>query len=373
MRILATGDHHFKEGPRFEECCRIHDWIADLVRREKPDLVLSGGDVYDQASTPTERLAAAKFFQTVANVAPVVIARGNHDRPRDLQILAELHAKYIIDVVEQTDVIPIAGALVAVCAWPSRSSNMDEEGSRNDLRAVLRGFRQAFEQYGIGTERWSRILLGHFQIDGSETGTGQPLVGGGLGVSLADLALAGADVVIAGHVHKAQGWLQDHTPILYTGSPFRTDYGEREGKSVLSIEIGDDGSVRWSRITTPARPMILLSGAYVPEQLGVAVDLEPGASIDQADIRLRYTVALEHADAARAHAETLRHNWLVDGAASVKIEREIVASTRTRSPEVAAAKTLKEKIRAHWEAKGDVPEAIRAERLLGRVDQLEGP
>lgn len=366
MRIVALGDSHFEEGPRFEECVRVHSWVADYIRREKPDAVLHGGDVYDKASTPLERLAAADFFRSVADVCSLTVAKGNHDRPRDLQLLASLQSRYSITVVEGADVVRAEGAAIAICAWPTRSSDLDEDGSRQALRNVLRGLGDELAPF-----TGPRVLLGHFLIDGSLTGAGQPLVGGGLGVSLADLALARAHVVLASHVHRAQEFDCNGVPVIYAGSSHRTDYGEAETKSIVSLEVSEDGYVTWERIPTPARPMLLVDGHYDPTELGIAVDLPPDTSVAQADMRLRYAVALEHRDYARKHAEELRSIWLAGGAASVKIESEITASTRARSIEVSKARTLAAKVQAHWIAKNDVPEPSRAARLLGRIEAME--
>ena len=59
MRLLASGDHHFREHSRFAEAIRVHSWMVDVARERKPDVFLSGGDVYESASTPLEREAVA--------------------------------------------------------------------------------------------------------------------------------------------------------------------------------------------------------------------------------------------------------------------------------------------------------------------------
>ena len=90
--IAFIADSHFDSSPggRFEECCRLHDWIASDLAERRPNLILHGGDLYERRSTAVERTAAAAWLQRCAEVAPVVIVRGNHDQPGDIELLARL-------------------------------------------------------------------------------------------------------------------------------------------------------------------------------------------------------------------------------------------------------------------------------------------
>lgn len=373
--VMASGDDHIEEGARFEECCRVHEETVEKVRQRQPDLFLDGGDIFDKASTPNERLFAAKYCKGITEVCPLIITKGNHDKWRELLLLTKLQTRFPIHVVEDARVIIEAGIAVGCVAWPAMASELDEEGSREALRNVLRGL-------GSDLRLWAgpRILLGHLQVDRAETGAGQPLIGRGFSVPLGDLALAGADVVVLSHIHKAQHWRLDTGRLgavdaIYCGSQHRTDWGESENKSVLSISMNvSKAHLSWMREPTSARPMLHVEGAYVPDLDTIVVppaDFPGSEKVQDADVRLRYSVPSEFRDRARGIAETLRAHWLDCGAASVKVEAETVTSTRSRAPQVAAAKTLHEKVEALWESRGDRPEAPRDARILGRLGQLE--
>lgn len=367
---MASGDDHFEEGSRFEECVRVHNETVEKVSERRPDFFLDPGDLYEKASTPTERLAVASYGKGIADECPLIVARGNHDRMRELLLLQKLQTRHPIRVIETTDAIAVAGALVAVVAWPSMASDLDEEGSREALRNVLRGL-------GAHLRSWPgpRILMGHLQVDQAVTGAGQPLIGRGLSVSLADLDLACADLVVLSHIHRAQHWTTGHGDVVYCGSQHRVDYGELEEKSILSfrIEVTEmRRHVTWERLPTSARPMLHVSGAWLPEELGLAVDLAPDADVSRADIRLRYTVPSDRREPARAEADALKADWLKRGAASVKVEPETDVTTRARAPEVSLARTLTEKVEAYWRATNNVPDPPRAARLKRCIAQLEG-
>lgn len=87
MRLLHTSDWHL--GRRFgpvslardhEDFC---DWFVDVVRDEKPDLVVIAGDIYDRAIAPTQSIEL--FRETIGRIldcgARVAAITGNHDGP----------------------------------------------------------------------------------------------------------------------------------------------------------------------------------------------------------------------------------------------------------------------------------------------------
>jgi DNA repair exonuclease SbcCD nuclease subunit len=377
MKVLALGDSHFFEaGSRFEECVRVHDWIADLVHERKPDLVCHTGDIYERASTPRERLAVSAFFRRVAEVCPVLIVRGNHDALHDVELLGRIEAEHNIRVVETAEVIPPwefepfdSDLWIGCVAWPSNASALDENSAREHLASVLRG--QGEQMRGAK----KRLLIGHFMVDGCVTSLGQPMIGGALNVPLSDFSLAGAQAVVCGHIHKPQDWVHDGVPILYTGSPYRTAFGETEEKSVVLLEWDAENRVTWERIATPARAMHLATARYEDTVLGHVFRMEGtwpvSPDIAGADIRLRYECTAERKDEARKEANAIRDIWLAGGAHSVKIEAVVTTTVRARAPEVAQAKSLPDKLDAMWESTGEIPSTERRGRLLGKLSQLE--
>ncbi len=376
MRLLASADHHFNERSRFDECVRVHEWMVELARREKPDLFLSGGDVYERGSTPTEREAVAEWLTAMAEVCPVLISKGNHDRARDVELMRRLRTKHPIVVEERSGVHLVAGAAVAAIAWPepaflaARADSAEQASA--DMRVALSNVL-----LGLGVQLADhdgpRILLGHLMVDGSVTSTGQPLLGQPINVGLTDLALARAHLGIVGHIHKAQVFEVGEAPHWYPGSPFRTTFGQSEDKLVLLAEFDGQRLASVQTIQTPATPMF-----HVDDEWGM-VDGEPGwlagahglpRDCSGSEIRFRYRVAAEHREAARAAAEQWRRQWLDDGALVVRLEDQVIVETRARMPEVVKAVTPTEKLEAYWRAKGFEP-GERRELLLEKFASLE--
>jgi DNA repair exonuclease SbcCD nuclease subunit len=376
-KVIASADHHFDpHSVRWGECVRVHEWIARLVETEQPDLFVSGGDIYEKASTPEGRTVVADWLARIAEVCPVLIARGNHDRHRDLAILGRLRTKHPVVIEEAAGVHVLGGIAVAAMAWPMKASLMAMLGRDVDLRSADDAARTAIQDVlrGLGAgldahDGLPRLGVGHWMIDGSMTSGGQPLWGQDLRVGLEDLALMRAPLVVAGHIHKPQEWTFGDVEVVYPGSPFRTAYGETECKGVLYAEWHADN---WtcSRIATPAQQMVLVEATWTAEGfVGAYVD---EAEREGADVRFRYHVAPEQREAAKAAASEWRDELLGMGVAVVKVEEIVRQSTTARSTTVAEAKTTADKLGALWTLRGEDMAEGRRSRVLGRLGQIEG-
>jgi DNA repair exonuclease SbcCD nuclease subunit len=370
MLMMATGDHHFDEHRRFDECIRVHGWIAQQVRKERPAVFLSGGDIYERASTPLERMRVSDFLSEVAETCPVLITKGNHDRSLDCALLGRLHTKHQITVVETCGVVELGGIRIAAVAYPNRASIAAMIGRPLPAEALDDVAREALRNVLLGLARdIPDVLLGHFMINGSVTSVGQPLIGAELNVGLADLALARAKITVASHIHCPQEWDFDGAPIVYCGSPYRTTFGETEPKSILVADICK-GGVEWSRLVTPATRMLLGEDEWFPG-CNWSLNGLGGDGVAGAEVRFRYTVDADQREAAKADAETQRRVLLELGAVSVKIEEVVRATTRARAPEIATAVSLEDKLRVLWRAKGIDVGNHREARLMGRLAELE--
>jgi DNA repair exonuclease SbcCD nuclease subunit len=377
MRILSSGDHHFDEhSHRFNECVRIHAWMVDTAREEGVDLFLSPGDIYESASTPTEREAVSEFVTRMAEVCPVVVAKGNHDRHRDCAILRRLRTKHPVIVEEAANVHHIAGAAIGAMAWPELAylaarlgdTEQTDAAARDALQACLRWIGSQLEAFD-----GPRVLLGHFMVDGSVVSTGQPLQGMPINLGLTDLALARAALGVMGHIHKAQSFDVFGAPHFYTGSSFRTDFGQIEKKTVLLAEFDGARLVSTREIETPATPMVHLEARWVNGKFEGVDGSEyriADAECEGTEVRFRYHVRVDEREPARASAKAFAAELRDLGAALVKDEEIVIAERRARAPEVARAAGLEGKLSAHWPSVGFDP-GDRRDSLLAKARRLE--
>lgn len=382
MRFMSTGDDHIKEGARWLECIRIHDWIAGEVEKEKPDAFMDGGDIYDALSTPTEREYASGWLQRIAEVCPVIITKGNHDRELDCAILGKLRAKHKITVEEACGVHMVGGIAVAAVAWPSLgnlaammgrpvNSTVLDDVARAELSKVFLGLGSALDLMDA-----PKLLLGHFMVDGSMTSLGQPLIGAQLNISLTELSLARAQMVLMSHIHKPQEWTFNDAPIAYMGSPYATAFGETETKSIILGDVTQAG-ISWTRRPTPRTPMVLVEAGWDPEWPGWVWSNEDDRHILElggaggAEIRFRYHVRADLREQVKLEAAAVKARWLEGGAVSVKVEEVVIPQVRSRTPEIATASSLAEKSRLVWKAKGIDVSPERDARLMTKLSALQ--
>lgn len=372
MALLAViADSHFDETSRFDECVRLHDWIADDLAERGVDLVLHCGDVLERRSTVRERAAIAAWLRKVGKCAPIVIVRGNHDPVGDLAIFAKLRTQNPIVVEEAAAVHAMKGVAVACLAWPRKAELLARHPGLDPadaMRAVLGGLgAEAVDSNGAALPV---VLLAHAMVRGSVTSTGQPLVGADLEIGLEDFALVKADAYALGHIHKGQAWDIAGAPCFYPGSPRRTAFGEVESKGYTLLTVGARGEpVHVEHVEVPATRMVHVEATWTA--FGFTGGDRCAAEQEGAEVRLRYRVDADRRDAARADAEAWAAELRQLGAASVKIEEVVIATTRTRTPAIAAARTLPEKLTAHWEAKGVALADERRARVLEKVVGLE--
>lgn len=380
IRFAFTGDTHAVASDRWEEHCRIMTWLASDMRARKVNLVAHCGDVYHARSTLIERSFIADWTREVADFAPLAIVAGNHDHVGvgdeigDVAMLGRLSTVHPVYAAERPAAFAIAGCSVGMVPWPRKANLLAALGkpvaheqsnaiAAECLRDVYRGMGAL-----MARNPGPRLLLTHAMIDGARTDHDQPIVGADMAVSVADLALARATFTACSHVHAAQEWTFDGAPFVYAGSPRSCNFGEPGAKSYVIAEFEDDGRfISWERVPTPSTPLLLLESTFADGLLPV----DPSVDVRGAEIRLRYTVDADAREGARRAAEALRDAWTAQGAVSVKVEPIVRSILRARAPEVARARTMRDKVEAFWTATSRTVEEPRRARLLGRLAQIE--
>lgn len=377
-RVAIIADSHWDECSRWDECCRLHEWIENDIAERGIDMVIHTGDVFERKNSPKERNKVAEWLCDVARTAPILIVRGNHDAIGDLAIYSQLEAKNPIEVVETYGVRYRNGINVAALAWPRKAHVLagtdagheaSEQMAAEALRNVLRGMGAELAQ-----RQGPKILAAHAMVSGSVTSHGQPLVGCDFELGIGDLALAGADFVALGHIHKGQEWSYGGVPIVYPGSPRRTAYGEVEEKGYVVATFDADNACTWERVPVPATKMVLIEATWDADTsalVTIGETLPERDMVRGAEVRLRYRTPSDARDVARRMAFAQRDAMIGSGAVSVKVEEEVIATTRARVPEIAKAATTRGKLEAMWRARDAAPEPARAERIFAKLAQIE--
>ncbi len=268
MRILHTSDWHIGKRlagkERLEEQRAVLDEIAEICARERVELVLVAGDVFDTFLPSAE--AEDLFYRAVRRITAeercLLAISGNHDDPVRLSAATALSEElgiYIYGSVDRSPK-PFAGKYVrAVEAGPAHIIFENNAGERvfvhvlpypNEARLKEdknpdEGFLDKMRRWIAAGERENQaglpsVFLSHIFVAGGLVSEGEREIdlGGARAVPL-DL-LPACDYVALGHLHKKQSFRGGL--IRYSGSIMQYAFDEAgTQKSVVLFDLDRAG------------------------------------------------------------------------------------------------------------------------------------
>lgn len=394
LRIAQTGDWHVDEPKGFQDLTCVLDAFVAECRKAQVGLVLMGGDCYHprgvKRSTAAEQLFIENYLKQLAEIAPVIGCRGNHDVDGEVDLFNNIAGKNPIWFAETPHTFTLRGADILCLPWFDKihlaaSLPAAEADAGETTRRTIAAAEQLLVVMQVRaslTKTAGRIPigLGHLLVAGSETSTGQILLGETVEISPFNLSEIGCAYFGLSHIHKHQRWFDGR--IAYPGSPTRHDCGEPEPKGFCLVEIEDrvgDYFVRNDFVELPARGLTLLECDWASDE-GRAKLKEYGVdpnyfalSVDDqirgALVRFRYRIRAE--DLHLVDEELIAKVFKADGAIDVKVEADIQHEVRVRSEQISTARSLFEKVEAYWASKSiDVDESTRA-RVRSKLASLE--
>ncbi|MBN2886797.1 MAG: exonuclease SbcCD subunit D C-terminal domain-containing protein [Chromatiaceae bacterium] len=295
MRLLHTSDWHLGRalhGRRREaEFAAFLDWLIDCIERERVDVLLVAGDIFD-TTTPSHAAQELyyRFLWRVANshCRHLVIIAGNHDSPsfleapRELLRALDIHVRASLDSDPTDQVLCLAdqqGATeLILCAVPyprERDLRLVEAGEdaedkeRKLIAAIQAHYGRVFaeaERARAALGRWVPVVAtGHLFVRGGQTLDGdgvRSLYVGSLSAVGADLFPDWLDYVGLGHLHVPQT-IQRHEQRRYSGSPLPMGFGEaRHTKEVCLVEF-EAGETRVRPLPLPCfQPLESIQGDW---------------------------------------------------------------------------------------------------------------
>lgn len=185
MQVLFIGDPHLKI-TKLEQSRQFLAWIDEVIKKEKPDLIVNLGDTFDSHAVIRAEVLS-EFMEHVYRsmaVAPYVYLVGNHDmyKPNDSKYYALKHLKDKIDNLYVVD-------------------------SPTNL------FDMTFVPYVHNPDDFPvdtlPICVAHQTFKGANFGDITTQEG-------VDSDKISADIIISGHIHKKQTLGK----VIYPGSPF---------------------------------------------------------------------------------------------------------------------------------------------------------
>jgi len=277
VKILHTSDWHvgkvLKGRSRAEEHKAVLAGVIEVARRERPDLVVVAGDLYDTAAPTPEatRLVTRALTALRRTGADVVAIGGNHDNGAALDALRPWAEAAGItlrgSVREDPDEHVIDGTTAGGERW--RLAALPFLSQRYAVRAVEMYELTAAEANQTYADHLGRILTrltegfaepdrvhlvtAHLTVVGAATGGGERDAHTVLGYAVPATVFPGtAHYVALGHLHRAQQ-VQGGCPIRYSGSPLAVDFGEQENvPSVTVVEVTATTAAQVREVPIPA-------------------------------------------------------------------------------------------------------------------------
>jgi len=407
ITVVQIGDLHLTTGPRNADRLAALDFvIEDAIVRTDIDAWLWPGDLTHTGMTIEIRNAIVARAIRMASVAPVFIAPGNHDPEFDLDFLAKLDTEYPINVVTEPGVVRLAlrmgrGHVSIFCLpYPTKGGLVAAGTPHEGLNAAADAALDVIFMEAAGQLANARMtadcvmMIGHVNVAGSLSSVGQPQIGKEIEVTAAHLDRLGPCFKGLNHIHKHQqvggAW--------YAGSLCRLDWGETEPKGYLIVR-HERGApdvaqqfVPWTYEvefrTVPVAPMYHVDGLLTRESFAWRATKGPDGSDDTlpmktcpsctdsvippplpdeaggvvmacamcdgrreivdvtgCDVRVRASYASQERDVLATARERI-HETFKD-ARRLDVEPLAIVTRELRAPEVIAATTFDEKLRAY--------------------------
>lgn len=258
MKILHTSDWHagrlWKNQNRLPELQDVLEHLGDFIERERIDLLLMSGDVFDSASPPAEaERAVSTFFKRIGRAGvPSVVIAGNHDHPTRLEtwgLLAEfvgVQARGLPKRRSDGGLIELttrAGEPACIAAVPfapvgrivdALSLARDETLARQQYAAAIqRIFAHLAEGFRASAVN---LVVAHSHVAGAiPSGSERPVTLGNDWAATAQSIPPSAQYVALGHIHRPQRVESAGPHTEYAGSPLQLDFGEAGDEKTFAV------------------------------------------------------------------------------------------------------------------------------------------
>jgi DNA repair protein SbcD/Mre11 len=260
------------------------DHLVEVVRREKVDVVLVAGDVYDRAIPPLEAVDACAdaLWRLRAAGARVVVTSGNHDSARRLGFgsrlvdAAGVHIRTSAAEVAAPIVVEDRHGSVGIYALPY----LEPEAARWELPTApdgeagvpARDHAAVLDRamHCVHADRRDRrlsraVVLAHAWVTGGAVSDSErDIAVGGVGSVPAHL-FDGVDYAALGHLHGAQA-LQEG--LRYSGSPLPYSFSEaNHRKGSWLVELDAAGLHRVEKVDAPVHRRLSTARGTLDELL----------------------------------------------------------------------------------------------------------
>ncbi len=262
MRVLHTSDWHLGQRlvnlERTEEQQHFLNWLLQTIEKEKVEVLLMAGDVFDTGAPSNTALKQYYTFLTrvcATCCRHIVITGGNHDSVSTLNAPKELLNCFNIHVVGGATADPLDELLelrdkegnleLVVCAVPFlrdrdvRLSVPGESAEEREAR-IKQGIAAHYAAFVPHVQPYKDqqvpvVAMGHlFAAGGTASESEKEIHVGNLGQIGADQFPKEFDYVALGHLHRPQR-VNNASHIRYAGSPIPLSFSEVTDRKIVHI------------------------------------------------------------------------------------------------------------------------------------------
>ena len=397
MKIIHFADIHARDKD-IEEIENNLNFLISSANKEKPDLFVIPGDVFDSKNIKMGSVTALKIselFLSLSDIAPIIICLGtdSHDGlvPKILKYIGDGgYSIYVSERPEQiafydgdfmsleewgkpgnlppTDLSHLYSpeAIITTCPTPTKkyfqtdsSIEISNQEIGHNLGVMLAGF-------GVNSNNYIqpscyKIFMGHFSVSGAKISDTQTMTGRDIEVTTQQLAATNSDVVCLGHIHKAQK-MKDN--IFYSGSIYRKNYGETEDKGFYIHEKGKESRF----IKVPAIKKIVIDYDWTISPEAITDDIMNLSAIeDFNECKIKLNIKLWQDDVHILDKNVIKQYFINEGAFDCIINLIVVPREIVRNKEVNQVEKVSEKIKVLSENRGEEIE----EGIIDRIADLE--
>jgi DNA repair protein SbcD/Mre11 len=261
MKILHTADWHlgqkFYTNDRIEEHQLALKWLVDLIEKEKIDVLIIAGDIFDVSNPPNyAQQLYYDFFKKLLKTScqHTIIIGGNHDSPAMLNapkgLLEVLNIKVVSAATEslEDEIIELKnekGELqLVIAAVPFlrdrdlKNAEFSESGYEKADR-IKEGIYKHYNDIAELCKKYDAhtpiIATGHLYAKGAQSSDKQDNIYLGNIENISSEQFSSVfDYIALGHIHRAQSvGNQEH--IRYSGSLLPLSFSEIQDKKSVTV------------------------------------------------------------------------------------------------------------------------------------------
>ncbi|MEN2766232.1 exonuclease SbcCD subunit D [Ornithinibacillus xuwenensis] len=278
MKVMHTADWHLGKIVNSVHMTDEQDFILnqllEIIRAEKPDVLIIAGDLYDRAIPPKEAVDLLnRIFTTLVKDIriPVLAISGNHDSPERLEFGTEMFraqhlyietslSRSLKPVVLTDEHGPVYFHLVPYIE-PAEARAFFQDDSIHSHQTAMEAVINYIKEHHNMKER--HIFVGHAFVAGgmeSESEERLSMIGG---TPYVDAALfQDFSYTALGHLHQPQRIKRD--VIRYSGSILKYSFSEaNHKKSVTIVHLDKEGNCELEFIPlAPKHDMRVVEGYF---------------------------------------------------------------------------------------------------------------